>query len=247
MKNEETPSRYIFADIIKLLAFAGVFLYHFFVDRALYGAPLNTSFTIGHFSIPAVAVALFFLLSGFGLTLSAEKKRLTAGEFYKRRLVKILVPYLIVLFIAIVYGYLTGRVYGHLGSKPRWTVIFLPTGLSSYLSIHGKIVIDFGIGEWFLGALLILYLLFPLLKKLLDRFPKAFPIAMLLFYIGWTQFYPLDGMTIVAVSVKIFDFFLGMWVAKNFRKISWKVLFVTLPVIALTCFVFRIRLTSNSG
>ncbi|MDO8453076.1 MAG: acyltransferase family protein, partial [Sulfurimonas sp.] len=44
-------------------------------------------------------VDLFLFMSGFGLTIGMRKKTLSAKEFYKRRLIRVFIPFWIVLFL----------------------------------------------------------------------------------------------------------------------------------------------------
>ena len=57
-----------------------------------------------HFLYPlsiagGVGVDLFLLMSGFGLTVSMLKKKLSISEFYRRRLTKVFIPFWLVLII----------------------------------------------------------------------------------------------------------------------------------------------------
>ena len=128
--------------------------------------------TLGAISLFAVThghagVDIFFLLSGIGLVWAADKS--SVGRFYLRRIKRVYIPFLIcyaVLFL------LTGQ------SFLRW--LQLVSGYSFLFENMYSVL-------WFVPAVLVFYLLFPLynflLKKL--RFPVLVTaVAIGLWYLG---------------------------------------------------------------
>ena len=216
---------FIFADILRAVAFLAVLIFHFATERGMRGAPVDYSMTYGHFSVAAVAVAIFFILSGFGLMLGAKKKeKFSVKEFYLKRFLRIMIPYYLVSVVYLVFLFIRAGGYPFDRSVPAWRMVFLIPGMSSYLSYHGFPCVDMGIGEWFLGALVLMYLVFPLLKICLDRWNHGFFIVMALAYLTWVFIYPFDMPEYTGFSVKLFAFLFGMWTAKNFSTMKlWAV------------------------
>jgi len=100
-----------------------------------------------------MGVHLFFVLSGFGLGLSAKIK---ATSFYKKRFIKILIPYYIVILIIYAINvihpvYEDGSLYALCGH------LFL------YKMFDKNIITSFGYHFWFLSTIIQFYIIFPLI------------------------------------------------------------------------------------
>lgn len=144
-----------FADTLKgdnrhsLMGFSilWVILFHF----CLYGnllrfAPLNLLFGKGY-----LGVDVFFLLSSYGLCHSFTKNSIP--EFYRNRFFRLFPVYPLFLFLLLL-------MYGATFTFPSWKIfIFQITGLSCF--------IDMDI-EWYIPALILLYVLFPLIYKSIE-------------------------------------------------------------------------------
>ena len=63
-----------------------------------------------------------------------------------------------------------------------WTI----TGLDGYASLFG-IQSHYLVGEWFIGMILVLYIVFPVLYALVKRYPKPTLIAAILYYLVMVQ------------------------------------------------------------
>ncbi len=117
-----------------------------------------------------VGVDLFLFLSGFGLALSALRKKLSIGQFYNRRLLKLFIPLWvsIILFFIIDYFFLH-LFYGWL-TMAQTAIAYFP---------HADIYTDLNSPLWYLTLIVFYYLLFPLL------FSKKYPwlSAIVLFII----------------------------------------------------------------
>lgn len=155
----KTPAHYRPGlDLVRLGALLPVLCYHFCIEAARLGFAVPTVF-IGRAMADWVEVGLawFFLLSGAALCLQWQ------GRFRWR-------PYLVgraaAMYPAFWLGFgalfLYGEVlHGNNAQIPRWRVIFSVLGLDGYLAPVTQTF--YKIGEWFLGVILLLYLLFPLL------------------------------------------------------------------------------------
>lgn len=113
-------------------------------NRFLY--PLST--------MAGVGVNLFLMLSGYGLVISALKKPLSIGGFYKYRLSKLYLPFAIVLSLLFLVDYV------FLGIHYKWPYI-----LQSFLGFfnHANLYTDVNSPFWYLTLILFYYLVFPLL------------------------------------------------------------------------------------
>lgn len=131
------------------------------------------------FSIAAgIGVDLFLLLSGYGLAASQMKSNLKPLEFYKKRLIKLFVPFWLALIVFFGLNFIFVK------SGYSWTYI-----LQSFLGIFPQagLYTDINSPLWYLTFLLGFYLLFPLVYN--KRFPwlSAIILALLpyLFVYFW--------------------------------------------------------------
>ena len=110
---------------------------------------------------------IFFTLSCFSLCLSYKKNNPTYLDFIKKRFIKIHVGYYIMIIVfTILRLFNIPEYYGSIKSAINLkgilvNMLFL-NGLSRDYTINNKIVY----GGWFVGTIVILYLLFPLLYRI---------------------------------------------------------------------------------
>jgi|GEM_PF-152959 len=115
-------------------------------------------------------VRVFIVLSGFGLAMSMASRKHSWGEYFRRRILRIYPPYLFLLAMILSFNYLSGN----LAPIRPWTIPLSVLGLDGYFSrfiYFNENFTFFGsewvftpayrIGEWFLGLILVLYILFP--------------------------------------------------------------------------------------
>ncbi|NTU71100.1 MAG: acyltransferase [Coriobacteriia bacterium] len=168
-------SRIDFIDFGKGLSILSVVLFHY-ADASVVGR-YSALFGFG-----AAGVHVFLVLAGFGLSLSPHSS--SPSAFYRRRFVKILVPYYVFVTIAFLVNqvhayYRHDGVYAYLGHL-FWFKMF-----------DGHIIGSFGGQLWFVSTILAFYLLFPLLQtaqlRLGDaRFLALATVASVAFWIGVT-------------------------------------------------------------
>ena len=101
-----------------------------------------------------VGVDLFLFMSGFGLTVGMLKKQMPTLEFYQRRLVKVFIPFWIVLIILFTCDYLFKDIH--------YSIIYI---LQSFLGWFPRASAfeDVNSPFWYISWMLLFYALFPLL------------------------------------------------------------------------------------
>lgn len=137
-----------------------------------YALSTDPTFLFPFSILSGVGVNLFLFLSGYGLTFSQLKKEDSILNFYKRRLVKLFIPFWIVLgtFLTLDF-FVLGKTY---------TLSFLLQSLFG-IFIHADVQIDFNSPFWYFSFILFFYLLFPIV------FSKRYPwiSAIILYLIVW--------------------------------------------------------------
>lgn len=163
----------------------------------------DTRFLAPLSSMAGVGVNLFLILSGFGLVSSAIKKPLSIGQFYKKRLLNLFIPFWICLsaFLLLDYFWLHlnyGAVY----------VVKAFFGLFTHADLYQDINAPF----WYFSWIVMYYLLFPLLY--IKRAPWISAILMYLIPFAVIQIQPhfLDQV-IHLHRVHVIAFPLGMMLA----------------------------------
>lgn len=153
--------------------------------------------------LAGVGVNLFFLLSGFGISLSQMKRKLHPLQFYKRRLLKLFIPLWITLCILLVLDFV---VHGHLYQTMTVVKAFLGifTSANLYTDINSPL--------WYFTLILIYYLLFPLLFS-----RKYLWVSALLLYVIPLSIVKIDPHFLSGVvglyQVHLLAFPLGMLLA----------------------------------
>ncbi len=205
--------RYRYFDILRIAACCLIVYYHigtgleeWLPDRM----PAWPMFIGSNIHVADFAVTVFFMLSGAGLSLSVlAKPPVRPADFYVRRFRRIMPPFYIAYAAVFLLRFLL-----HLADHsplfpeqiPVWRFVFTLLGLDGWMSYHGAATFYLGVGEWFIGCLILLYLLFPLMHWLMTRFPAAFGFcAAFLFVVSWLFF--LDDN---AFSFRLCEFAFGM-------------------------------------
>lgn len=168
--------------------------------------------TLGNFG-----VSLFIILSGVTSCLSftsllkkCNSPKQAVLEYYKKRVVSILLPFYVAYFLV----HFTFRsVYLPYGGNFLWTLL----GLDGYVAIDG-IPTCYIVGEWFVGAILILYLVFPLLYLLVKKFPLPTALVTIVYYVLIIRFYPFSHAIDANVFTKVVDLIFGIYAGMYIKK-----------------------------
>lgn len=203
--------RIFYLDFIRIISVLLIFIYHFYVTIESFEINLPIPFitdtatvTLGH-----IGVSLFLLLSGASLAHTYPKYS-TLKAFYQKRFFSIF-PAFWLIYLGLFLWFDVPEHSGIFSSEtPLGYLIVSILGMDGYLS---PIIPNFyKIGEWFLGMIIILYLLFPFFYLCMKKFPRVFFIMSILWYFLWTRFFPFKGISIErSIFVRAFDFILGMY------------------------------------
>lgn len=255
-------NRSLALDVIRIFACLCILIIHF--NASVCGWEATGGFTypnqllpnniLGNVYLGDFGVGIFFILSGACLQITSKFESLNFRNiiyFYKRRALSIYPCYWIAFLFATLISFLWYK--GMSLAKVSNFFISL-CGIDGYLGFMIKKGGDFyQIGEWFLGCIIIIYLLFPLISY---SFNKK-PILSSLFWVG-LHLYLVNIMSKNWFFLCIPYFLLGMFfikyckTAKNLLLllstlvvISFRILFseyIPYPtVIIITCwgtFVF---------
>ena len=150
-------------------------------------------------------VSLFFVLSGFGLTMSSQNRPFMLGDFIKRRLMKVMVPYWIITFCILIADHF-------LLHQNRTPTDILMTFLG-FNTNEATRTIDYV--RWYVTVLIIWYCLFAILEltvrtiKIKALLVNIFGFCLLLF-----SYY------IVPIGYAYFSFPFGVIIGLYHKQIS---------------------------
>lgn len=224
--------RILYFDVIKVLAVICVFVSHF--ARTLEYYQISYSFKIlpdNIFSVytGTVGCVLFYIVSGAAL-MYMNQERLNLKSYFLKRLKGIYPMFWIAFIIFFALRFYIEKGYDK--SIPIWRMVFSFTGFDGLAGFYCPTF--YTVGEWFLGVLVILYILFPILRKLTNDFPYAtLAVSTLIgLIVDYTYDNPYISVTIIPI-VWIPAFVFGMVFIKNIKNVGTYLLVISMVVLAL--------------
>lgn len=207
--------RILYFDFIKLIATICVFTCHFTRSLELHGIGFDYKVlpdTVFSIYLGNFGVTLFFIVSGAALMYVYDKK-LEVKTYVKKRLIGIYPLYWLTYAIAFLITFWN---YGIDWSIPLGRMIY------SILGCDGNMLwFDpnfYMVGEWFLSVIILLYLVFPILRKGVQKYPSitlfATAALLILLSVFWDSKLPLDCFFLA----RMFEFTFGMYFVKVIKK-----------------------------
>ncbi|NEW66169.1 acyltransferase family protein [Granulicatella sp. zg-84] len=212
--------RLFYLDFIRAVAVISIVLTHYnavFFYRAVQ-LPEKTVFTymVGGIPIGSWGVSLFLIISGAALMYTYNDS-ICLKTFYKKRLLTLFPMFYLVysvVFFVLPLGY---RAFSS-GIIPRKNILFTLIGMDGYLS---EVVPTFYlVGEWFLGFIILLYIIFPLLRKGVTEYPKSFAVISLMVYIFLVFNYHIPFHKEKFLLLRLPEVLFGMYFVKYMKKVS---------------------------
>lgn len=188
---------------------------YFTLPHKLFASVLPLGIYLGDFGS-----SLFFMVSGAALGYTTAEDTPPAA-FYKKR-AKALYPMFWLAWV-ICFSIRFVSKPGYYAAAKTSSLVFTVLGLDTFAVSAGWVAQDFAcVGEWFLGAILFLYLLFPLLQRMLRRRPGltwllALAVCLPVHRSGWDR---------QLVAVHLLEFLFGM----SFLRLPQKARFAV-PVV----------------
>ena len=182
-ETEKRRERMPGADFIRAVCALGIIIFHFSVYT---NSPLTCFHYNANSQCGSPIVTVFFVLSGMMLRYNNYEISSLKKFYYKRW--KAIFPafYIAYVFFFVQNVFENGELF-YMGEP--WRLIFSLLGIDGYLATTTYYII----GEWFLGAIILLYVLYPLVTVFRNRSRTAAPLTVIALYVFCilTDFSPL--------------------------------------------------------
>ena len=198
--------RVLYLDLIRIICFLMVTAFHFSVAARALGinADVEVYQGIVHIVWGPIAVSCFFMVSGASLIYRYEET-FSLKEFYKKRFLG-LYPlfWLAYLFAFLDFFYRMKSMPG----GPKINFLLSIIAMDGYFSEW--IPTFYMLGEWFLGAIVMLYILFPVYRLVMCKCKYILPVVFLALYEVLLYHNPFPMMIEKNLIVCSMYFVLGM-------------------------------------
>lgn len=208
--------RIIGLDILRDIGVIFIFFYHFFVEYIITANGPNPSMNAYtyFFNILARPASLFlFIISGYALMYNHEEE-LPLGKYFLRRFKGLFIPFYVAYTIMFLICFLVNnQVVGH--DLPISRFILTIMGIDGVTQL---LVFNFYlIGEWFMSCIVVCYLLFPLLAKLLKKYKYITLAVMMVWYVFILLIHnPFPFTQLMNPLFVMVYFYIGMFLHEQF-------------------------------
>jgi len=212
-------------EFMRAVCALGILVYHFSGKVACDFKPLRT---YANGNIGALLVEIFFIISGAMIYRNNKKIPSLKTYYYKRW--KSIFP---MFYLAYICFYLinvyTQKSFLYKDCSPL-TFILTFLGLDGYTAVYIKNY--YILGEWFLGAVIILYVVYPLLRLGIEKHAAVtFAIITALYICVMTL--PIFGFLKSNIFSSMLSFYIGMLLEKHDYLLKKKVFFIICAAVSL--------------
>ena len=211
----QKKQKIFYLDFIRVVSMLIIVTYHFyahFAENNISGVRIPLS--DGKWGV--IGVALFFVISGASLMYNYGEK-IDIKKYFIKRFFGIYPMFW--LAYSILFIYLFYQVKGVPTAVPVYKLLFSVVGMDGYLNCYTETI--YLLGEWFLGCIILIYLLFPLLRLVVNKYPKTTLVVATVLNFIVSLFHKNGIMSIDKnLILSVYSFLLGMYVI-NIKRIQW--------------------------
>lgn len=227
--------RLFYLDFVRAIAVISIVITHFNArylylnPPALEKAILTTN--VGNLYIGDWGVSLFFIISGAAL-MYVYGERCELKTFYKKRFLSIYPMFWMAYLVDFLFVVWKTHMLPGAGI-PKWRIVFSILGFDGLLLTNGYPTF-YLLGEWFLGVIILIYLVFPLLRKLLNERPALLLIVSVIGYIAGLAvcaYIPYPFVPATILFIRIPELVFGMFFIKYNGKVTWKIAVTALMIV----------------
>lgn len=225
--------RLYYLDMIKLVAVIAVFTIHYTKTLEYCGIGFSWRVlpdTICSLYLGAYGVSLFFIVSGAVLMYMYGDKDIDFGVYLKKRFLGIYPMFWLAFALFFIVKQICQPHFDR--TIRRGTILFTMLGIDGQVGIYTSTF--YMLGEWFLTVIIVLYILFPVLKKLVLRSPWI-TLAVFTAVTLWSAYTWNDDVLSVDAFFfhRIPEFVFGMIFVRYIKRVRW---YGFCPALALLAF-----------
>lgn len=216
--------KHIFAfDVIRAICPFIILMYHYSCQFK-YGPRPFSIYANGSWGYAIVTT--FFVLSGAALYYGYPEI-ISVKKFYYKRAKSLFPKFYMVWAFSYFMKVIEEGSFLYKGESSFWKFLFTAIGLDGYL--NGLIKGYYQVGEWFLGALVILYIIYPVILKLINKSSIIIISIVATIYLSFTlKGYIVDNVELnelltgfIGIPSCCLSFVIGMVLCKHRKKILY--------------------------
>ncbi|WP_315072959.1 acyltransferase [uncultured Clostridium sp.] len=235
-------------DLIRVLSTFLIVCCHFSVAFSQYNISGFSNYLLNFANSDSgkLGVYLFFMISGSTLIYNYQGDEFSILQFYKKRWIRIFPLFYLawILFYFIKVMEVKNFLFNGSITRFRWTIM----GIDYY--VGGMYPTYAIVGEWFTGAIIVIYVIFPLLRLLYKHSLLYYITSIVLYILYLVNFFifPLPHTTNVeTVFVDIFYFWVGMVLIKERESLkNIPIYLLIIPLVPLLIVKNQYSITTNS-
>lgn len=224
-------------EFMRAVCALGILIYHF---SAHVSSPLNFMMMYANGNVSGALIDVFLIISGAMLYLN-NTEIASLKEFYYKRFKSLYPPFYIAFGCFFLYRVFRFKRFFYLDCSP-FTLILSLLGLDGYFSSYAPNY--YILGEWFLGAIIILYLVYPVLLYGIRKYPVVTTLLVFSAYAG-IIFYNVFQTSLKNIFSCMMSFYVGMLLQKHERLIKNYFVFGVSALIGVILAVYRLPFITN--
>lgn len=232
-----SKKRLFYLDFVRAIAAISIVITHFNARYLYLNPPMPEkaviTTTVSNIYIGGWGVSLFFIISGAAL-MYVYGENCDVKKFYKKRFISIYPMFWMAYVVAFLYLFYTNKTIPGEGT-PKINMIFSVLGFDGLLAEN--FAMFYVLGEWFLGAIILLYLIFPILRELVLKKPVITVIGVLTIYFLIVFFYDGNFNSAKIIFTRLPEIMFGMYFVKWGRKVNWKFAVLSVMILILNSII----------
>ena len=224
-------------ELMRAVCALGILIYHF---SAHVNSPLHFMMMYANGNVSGALIDIFLIISGAMLYLN-NTEITSLKEFYYKRFKSIYPAFYIAFGCFFLYRVIRFKKFFYLDCSPFMLILSL-LGVDGYFSSYAPNY--YILGEWFLGAIIILYLVYPFLLYGIRKYPVVTTLLVLSAYAG-ILFYNVFQTSLKNIFSCMMSFYVGMLLQKHEKLIKNYLVFGISAVICIILAVYRLPFITN--
>lgn len=213
--------RLFYLDFIRAIAAISIVITHFnavylYMDPPLPMKAVITS-TVSNIYIGNWGVSLFFIISGASLMYVYEE-HINLKTYFEKRFFSIYPMFWMAYGFGFLYLFYKYKSIFAGAGIPKFNFIYTILGLDGFLL--EEIPTYYILGEWFLGTIIMIYIVFPIIRKLINNKPLLLWIGILIIYVYMIWFYEFDFNKAKLLTTRLPELVFGMYFVKKRMRVK---------------------------